>query len=173
MFPNPSDTGSRGHSDPMDVDAVNYLSSGKEKSHRVRVFSSAVEQIFNETAMHARAQASDRLVNAIRGNQSKSQESAQTCPTDNSWFHDVSQESAQTCPTDNSWFHDGSQESAQTCPTDNSWFHDGSLESAQTCPTDNSWFHDGSQESAQTCPTENSWFHDGWGQDEWNDGSIF
>ena len=27
----PSDTGSRGHSDPMDVDAVNSLSSGKEK----------------------------------------------------------------------------------------------------------------------------------------------
>ena len=27
----PSDTGSRGHSDPMDVDAVNSLSSGKRK----------------------------------------------------------------------------------------------------------------------------------------------
>ena len=27
----PSDTGSRGHSDPMDVDAVNSLSSGKGK----------------------------------------------------------------------------------------------------------------------------------------------
>ena len=28
----PSDTGSRGHSDPMDFDAVNSLSSGKGKS---------------------------------------------------------------------------------------------------------------------------------------------
>ena len=33
----PSDTGARGHSDPMDVDAVKSLSSGKEKGHRVRV----------------------------------------------------------------------------------------------------------------------------------------
>ena len=34
----PSDTGARGHSDPMDVDAVNSLSlsSAKEKDHRVR-----------------------------------------------------------------------------------------------------------------------------------------
>ena len=36
----PSDTGLRGHSDPMDVDAVNSLSLSrvaKEKGHRVRV----------------------------------------------------------------------------------------------------------------------------------------
>ena len=60
----PSDTGSRGHSDPMDVGAVNSLSSGKGKgSYRVHVMgvSSAVEHIFNETATHARAQASNRL----------------------------------------------------------------------------------------------------------------
>ena len=62
----PSDTGLRGHSDPMDVDAVNCLSSGKGKgssSPRDGV-SSAVEHIFNETAMHARAQASNRLAKA-------------------------------------------------------------------------------------------------------------
>ena len=44
----PSDTGARGHSDPMDVDAVNSLSRlAKEKGHRVRVMGvlSAVEQI--------------------------------------------------------------------------------------------------------------------------------
>ena len=66
----PSDTGPRGHSDPMDVDAVNSLSSGKVRGHRVRVMGvlSAVEQIFKETAMHARAQASNRL----KGKQSKS-----------------------------------------------------------------------------------------------------
>ena len=40
----------------------------KEKGHRVRVMGvlSAVEHIFNETAMHARAQASNRLARAIR-----------------------------------------------------------------------------------------------------------
>ena len=65
----PSDTGSRAHSDPLDVDAVNTLSRlEKEKSHRVRVMGirSAVEHIFNETAMHARAQASNRLARANR-----------------------------------------------------------------------------------------------------------
>ena len=65
----PSDTGSRGHSDPMDVEAVNSLSRlAKEKGHRVRVMDvlSAVEHIFNETAMHARAQASKRLARANR-----------------------------------------------------------------------------------------------------------
>ena len=32
----PSDTSARGHSDPMDVGAVNSLSSVKEKDHRVQ-----------------------------------------------------------------------------------------------------------------------------------------
>ena len=67
----PSDTGSLGHSDPMDVDAVNSLSRlAKEKGHRVRVMGvfSAVEHIFNETAMHARVQASNRLARANRAN---------------------------------------------------------------------------------------------------------
>ena len=52
----PSDTGSRAHCDPTDVDAVNSLSSGKEKgsSSHMMIVSSAVEHIFNETAMHAK-----------------------------------------------------------------------------------------------------------------------
>ena len=65
----PSDTASRGHSDPMDDDAVNSLSSGKGKgssSPRDGCFSCAVEHIFNETAMHASAQASIRLARANR-----------------------------------------------------------------------------------------------------------
>ena len=65
----PSDTGSRGHSDPMDVDAVKSLSSGKGKgssSPRDGCFFSAVQHIFNETAMHARTQASNRLARANR-----------------------------------------------------------------------------------------------------------
>ena len=65
----PSDTGARGHSDPMDVDAVNSLSRlAKEKDRRVRAMGvlSAVEHIFNETAMHAKAQASNRMAKANR-----------------------------------------------------------------------------------------------------------
>ena len=62
-----SDTCFRGHSDPMDVDAVNSLSSGKgegSSSPRDGCVTSAVEHIFNETAMHARAQASNCLARA-------------------------------------------------------------------------------------------------------------
>ena len=58
-----------GHSDPTDVDAVNSLSLlPKEKDHRVRVMGilSAVEHIFTDTAVHARAQASNRLAKANR-----------------------------------------------------------------------------------------------------------
>ena len=65
----PSDTSTRGRSDPMDVDAVNSLSLlAKEKDHRVRVMgvSSAVVRIFNETAMHVKAQASNRMAKANR-----------------------------------------------------------------------------------------------------------
>ena len=53
----PSGTRARGHSDPMDVDAVNSLSSGKGKGSSSRVMGvlSVVEHIFNETAMHAKS----------------------------------------------------------------------------------------------------------------------
>ena len=65
----PGDTCSRGHSNPMDVDAVNFLSLSRlarEKGHRVRAMgvSSAVAHSFNEIFMHARAQASNRMEKA-------------------------------------------------------------------------------------------------------------
>ena len=63
----PSDTGARGHSDPMDVDAVNSLSSGKGKgssSPRDGCLKCGGAHFYNETAMHARAQASNRLAKA-------------------------------------------------------------------------------------------------------------
>ena len=52
----------------MDVDAVNSLSSGKGKGHQVHAMGvfSAVVHIFNETAMHAKAQASNRMAKANR-----------------------------------------------------------------------------------------------------------
>ena len=139
----PSDTGSRGHSDPMDVDAVNSLSLlAKEKGRRVRVMgvSSAVEHIFNETAMHAKALASNRLARANRASHSprvrakeggkRTRENPKESPkepkvpraqtrvkhrklvfqvlrTRNQRQSSETQESAQTCTTDNSRFHDG------------------------------------------------------------------
>ena len=50
------DAMSRGHSDPMDVDAVNSFSSGREKCHRVHVRGSSRVVVFtvNATALHAK-----------------------------------------------------------------------------------------------------------------------
>ena len=65
----PSDTSTRGHSDPMDVDAVNSLSRlAEQKGHQFRAMSvlSVVEHIFNETAMHAKAVLSNRMAKANR-----------------------------------------------------------------------------------------------------------
>ena len=64
----PSDTGSRGHSDPIDVGAVNSLSLFRQRKRGIRSarWVSAGEHIFNETAMHARAQANNRLARANR-----------------------------------------------------------------------------------------------------------
>ena len=63
----PSDTGSRGHSDPMDVGCgqLSLVWQRKRVIESARwVFLGAVEHIFNETAMHARTQASNRLAKA-------------------------------------------------------------------------------------------------------------
>ena len=66
----PSDTGLREHSDPMDVgrSTLSLSRQSKEKGHQVRAMGvlSAVEHIFNETAMQARTPASNRLAKAIR-----------------------------------------------------------------------------------------------------------
>ena len=64
----PSDTSTREHSDPMDVDATNALASckGKGSSSDEVVVTSAVEHIFNETAMHVKATASNHLAKANR-----------------------------------------------------------------------------------------------------------
>ena len=67
----PSDTGSRGHSDTVDVDAVDPLVKQRRRVTRSarKGVSSAVEHFFNETAMQARTPASNRLAT---GKQSKS-----------------------------------------------------------------------------------------------------
>ena len=73
----PSDTSTRRHADPMDVDAV-ISRLAEEKGHQVRVIGvlSAVAHIFNETAMHAKAQATNRTAKANRAShRSKSEPS--------------------------------------------------------------------------------------------------
>ena len=106
----------------MDVDAVNSLSHlAKEKGHRVRemVVSSAVEHIFIETAMHAKATASNHLAKANRassGPRVRAKERVRRVrrnPEENPRFirsrkaeirdkFRKTQESAQTYPTDTS-----------------------------------------------------------------------
>ena len=64
----PSDTGARGHSDPMDVDAANSLSVLCQRKRIIEsarwVFLKCCGAHFNETAMHAKAQASNRTISA-------------------------------------------------------------------------------------------------------------
>ena len=64
----PSDTGARDTQIPWMLTRSILYRLALEEGHRVRVMGvlSAVEHIFNETAMHARAQASNRLAKANR-----------------------------------------------------------------------------------------------------------
>ena len=62
----PNDTSTRGHSDPRML--MQSTLSRLPKDHRDRAIGvlSAAEHIFNETAMHAKAQASNRMAKANR-----------------------------------------------------------------------------------------------------------
>ena len=142
----PSDTGSRGHSGPMDVDAVNSLSHlAKEKGPRVRVMgvSSKVEHMFNETAMHARARASNRLARAKSEGKGNREEN-----------EGDSKGKSKGANQDAKGSHKG-----ETSKTGLSGLENSKSETSSE-----------TQESAQTCPTDNSWIHDAWSPDEWNDG---
>ena len=146
----PSDKGARGHSDPMDVGAVNSLSSGKgKKCHRVRAMGvlSAGEHIFNETAMHARTQASNRLAKANRASHGPGVRVKRT--RGKSQGKSKGTKGAK-----------GSHK-RKTSKTGLSGLENSKSEASSD-----------TQESAKTCPTDTSW-KDGWNCDEWNDGWSF
>ena len=129
------------------------LTSGKGKGHRVRVMGvfSAVEHIFNETAMHARAQASSRLARANRASHGprvrakervkKTREKPKESPKEPKMRSKVPK--AHTRVKHRKLV-----------------YQSGKLETRDKL---------GLHESAQTCPTDNSWIHDGWNLVEWND----
>ena len=154
----PSDTGARGHSDPMDVDAVNSLSSGKGKGSRVRVMGvlSAVEKIFNEAETHAKAQASNRMAKA---KQSKS------------WSKSEPSFSGKGKSKENKGKSKGKSKGTNQGAKG---LHKGKTSKAGLSGLENSKSVASSdiQESAQTCTTDTSW-NDGWNVDEWNDGWSF
>ena len=122
----PSDTGSRGHSGPMDVDAVISLSSGKGKgsSSPRDGFLSAVEHMFNETAMHARARASNRRASKENKGKSKGR-SKGTKGAKGSHKGKTSKTGLSGLENSKPETSSETRESAQTCTTDNSWFHGG------------------------------------------------
>ena len=150
----PSDTGARGHSDSMDVDAVNSLVWQRQKGHRVRVMGvlSAMEHIFTETAMHAKAQVNNRMAKANRASHGPrvsphSQEKAR-----------VKKIMEKTKGTKSSNQGVKSSHKGKTSKTGLSC-----LENSKSGTSSET------QESGQTCPTDTSW-NEGWNGDEWNDG---
>ena len=146
----PSDTGSRGHSGPMDVDAVNSLSHlAKEKGPRVRVMGVSSK----ETAMHARARASNRLARANRASHGPRVKVKDTIKKTVGNPKESPKE-----PKVRTKVPKAHTRVKHRKLVSQVWKKTKSGTSSET------------QESAQTCPTDNSWIQDAWSPDEWNDG---
>ena len=131
------------------------LPSGKRKgssSPRDGVLS-AVENIFNEIAMHAKAQASNRLAKATRASHGPRVRAKEKVKR--------TRENPKESPKEPKGAIQGVKGShkGKTSKTGLSGLENSKSE---TSPE--------TQESAKTCPTDNSWFHDGWCLDAWNDG---
>ena len=109
---------------------------------------SAVEHIFNETAIHAKALASNRPARANRtshGPRVRAMEKSK----------------------ENKAISKGTSKGTKSAKGS----HKGKTSKTGLSGLENSKTETSSetQESAQTCPTDNSWFHDGWSDDQWND----
>ena len=124
----------------------------KEKGHRVRVMgvSCAVEHIFNETAMHARAQASNRLAHANKASHGPRVRA------------EVRTKNTREKPKD--------PKMRAKVPKAFSRATHRKLVS-QVLKTRNQR-QAPKQESAQTCTTDTHW-NEGWIGEEWNDGWTF
>ena len=149
----PSETGSRGHSDPMDVDAINSLSSGKGNGSP-----SPRDGCFKCVGAHFQ-----RDCNA-RSNTGK--QSSGKCKQSKSWSKtegkgkskENRRKSKETKGAKGS--NQGKTSKTGLSGRENSKSEASSetQESALTCPTDTSW-HDGNFDD----------WNDGWSFDEWND----
>ena len=150
----PSDTGARGHSDPMDVEQPTLSRLPKEKDHRVRAMCvvSVVEHIFNETVMHAKAQASNRK----------------------SWSKSEPSFSGKGKSKENKEKSKAKCKGTTSANQGAKGLHKGKTSKAGLSGLENSKSEASSdiQESAQTCTTDISW-NDGWNGDDWNDGWSF
>ena len=138
------------HSDPMDVDAVNSLSSGKGKGSL-----SPRDGCFKCGGAHFQRDCSARKntgkQSSGKGKQSKS------------WSKSEGQGKSKE--------NDGKSKGTKGAKGS----HEGKTSKTDLSGLENSKSEISSetQESAQTCSTDNSWIHDGWSLDEWNDGWSF
>ena len=154
----PSDTGSRGHSDPMDVDAVNSLSSGKGKGS-----SSARDACCKCGGAHFQ-----RDCNAPK---STGKQSSGKAKQSKSW----SKSEGKRKSKENNETSKGKSKGTKGAIQGAEGSHKGKTSKTGLSGLENSKSETSSetQESAQTCPTDNLWIHDAWSPDEWNDGWSF
>ena len=157
----PSDTGARGHSDPMDDDAVNSSTKGTGSS-------SPRDGCFECGGAHfqrdCNARKSTSKQSYGKGKQSKSW-SKSVCEPSFSGKGKSQEKQGKI------------QRNIQRTKCANQGakgFHKGKTSKAGLSGLENpkSEVSSDTQESAQTCTTDTSW-HDGWNGDEWNDGWSF
>ena len=157
----PSDTGARGHSDPMDVDAVNSLSSGKREGS-----SSPRDGCFKCGGAHFQRDCSARKStgkqSSGKGKQSKS------------WSKSEPSHSGKGKKMGNKGKPKGKFKGTEIANWGVKGSHKGKTSKTGLSGLGNSTSetNSGTQESAQTCSPDTSW-NDGWNCDEWNDGWSF
>ena len=143
---NPSDTGSRGHFDPMDVDAVNSLSSGKGKGS-----SSPRDGCFCCGGAHFQRDCNPRKStgkqSSGKGKQSKPKREGKGKSKENK-----------------------EKSKGKSKRTKGAKGYKGKTSKTRPPGLENSKSETSSeiQESGHVRTTDNSWFHDGWSHDEWN-----
>ena len=153
----PSDTGSRGDSDPADVDAVNSLSSVEGKGS-----SSLRNGCFKCGGPHfqrdCNARKSTGKQASGKGKQSKS------------WSKSEGKGKSKEKKGKSKRKYKGTKSTKGTKGAKGP--HKGKTSKTGLSGLENSKLGTSSetQGSAQTCPTDDSWFHDGWSFDEWNGG---
>ena len=154
----PSDTTSLGHSDPMDVDAVDFLSSGKGKGS-----SSPRDGCLKCGGAHFQ-----RDCNARKGT---GKQSYGKDKQSKSWSKSEPSHSGKGMSNDNKEKPKGTKSANPNVPKG---VHKGKTSKAGLSGLENSKSEASSdiQGSAPTFTTDTSW-NDGWNGDEWNDGWSF
>ena len=158
----PSDTSSRGNSDPMDVAAVNSFSSGKGKGS-----SSPRDGCFKCGGAHFQRDCNAR--------KSTGKQSYGKGKLSKSWSQSEPAHSGKGKSKENKGKSKGKSKGTKCANQGAKGVHKGKTSKAGLPGLETSKSETSSelQESSQTCHTDNSWIHDGWIGDEGNDGWSF